>query len=172
MPTATDLIKLFDLKKHPEGGYYKRIYESKDFVIAPELFQDPRLAITSIYYLLEGNDFSAFHRIKSDEIWHFYLGSSLTLYVIDEQGHLQKLILGNTTLEKDAIFQIIIPKNHWFAATVNDKNSFSFIGCVVAPGFDFKDFELASYENLAKQYPQHAELIKKLTLNSDSGVKA
>lgn len=163
MQTALELIKLLDLKKHPEGGYYKRIYESKDFVFAPERFQDQRLTVTSIYYLLEGNDFSAFHRIQSDEIWNFYLGSSLTLHIIDEQGALLKIILGNLTIDKNAVFQITIPGNRWFAAEVNNPSSFSLIGCVVAPGFDFKDFELANYDTLIKQYPQHATLIKKFT---------
>lgn len=150
-------VEKLNLEKHVEGGYFKRVYASQTLISVPS--QQQRPICTSIYYLLAGEDFSAFHRLKSDEIWSFNYGSSLTIYIIDEQGNLKTVVLGDP---KNPIFQITISANLWFAAEVNDKSSFTLVTCIVAPGFDYADFELAD-KDLELLYPQHSNLIRKLT---------
>jgi predicted cupin superfamily sugar epimerase len=110
--------------------------------------------------LLVGEQFSSFHAIKSDEIWHFYLGSSVDLHLIRDDGTLDEVRLG-TNVDEGEFFQVIVKANSWFAASVNDKSSFSLMGCTVTPGFDFRDWTLGDREKLSREYPQHKELIKK-----------
>jgi len=112
--------------------------------------------------LLDGSQFSAFHRLKSDEVWHFYVGSSITLYIIDKIGHLSEVQLGINS-EKDEHFQVLLKAESWFAATVNDKSSFALVGCSVSPGFDYRDFELGDRKKLIETYPQHRSIIEKFT---------
>ncbi|MEI6696540.1 MAG: cupin domain-containing protein [Bacteroidota bacterium] len=165
--TSAFWIEKLCLQKHPEGGYFKEAYRSDESIShlsLPFRFKEDRCFSTAIYFLLENDNFSAFHRIKSDEIWHFYKGSSLTLYIITEDGCLSNLQLGDNPLNGEH-FQITVARNSWFAAHVNAKSSFTLLGCTVAPGFDFKDFELADCEDLCKEYPQYETLIKKLTIN-------
>ncbi len=165
--TSAFWIEKLCLQKHPEGGYYKEAYRSDEsfpLFSLPPRFKDDRCFSTAIYFLLENDNFSAFHRIKSDEIWHFYKGSSLTLYIITEEGSLKNLQLGDNPLNGEH-FQIVVPRNSWFAAHVNASNSFTLLGCTVSPGFDFNDFELANCEDLCKEYPQYETLIKKFTIN-------
>ncbi len=160
MKTANDWIKKLNLLPHPEGGYYKEVYRSEEEVIGEFLPGDRsgvRSVSTAIYFLLEGTDFSAFHRIKSDEIWHFYAGGSLLIYAIDEKGLLTEYHLNSE------IPMQIIPKNNWFAAELMDKNTFALVGCTVAPGFDFEDFEMGKQKNLIEKFPQHTALIKQLS---------
>lgn len=157
-------INELKLHKHTEGGYYKEIYRSFHFFpeeCLPQKYSGRRNCSTSIYYLLPGNEVSHFHRLLSDEIWFFYTGSSLAIYIIDQKGILTKVYLGNNIQNKE-VFQVVIPANCWFGAEVNDKKNFSLVSCVVAPGFDFKDFELAKRDDMKKKYPQHADIINKL----------
>jgi len=160
MKTAQNWIQQLELSPHPEGGYYKEVYRSEEELVG-ELLPGDRSGIrsvsTAIYFLLEGNDFSAFHRIKSDEIWHFYAGDSLIIYAIDENG-----LLTEYPLNSDVPMQII-PRNNWFAAELKDKESYALVGCTVAPGFDFEDFEMGSQEDLIKEFPKHSDLIKQLS---------
>ncbi len=159
-------IEKLSLQKHPEGGFYKEIYRSNEFISKnslPDRFDGDRCFSTSIYFLLEKNDFSAFHRIKSEEIWHFYQGYSLTIYTIDDYGCLKSYKLGNNP-ENDEVFQLVIPRNTWFAAMLNKQDSFALVGCTVSPGFNFNDFELAEKELLINIFPQHKKIIEKLTI--------
>jgi predicted cupin superfamily sugar epimerase len=160
-------IDKLKLTPHPEGGYYRRSFCTEDILettALPARFNASRSLATAIYYLLESHQFSAFHRIKSNEIWNFYSGSSLTIYLINAKGDLSTIRLGNDP-EKGEQFQVIIPPFCWFAATVNELHSYSLVGCFVVPGFDFADFELATVTSLLKQYPQHQKIIEKLTKN-------
>lgn len=160
------IIENLKLQPHPEGGSFVRAYTSSFFVKAtePNRYNDEqRHAGTSIYYLLQGNEFSAWHRIKSDEIWHFYKGSPVNIYLIDKQGQLHIYILGDPTVNAVAQFQVTIPANHWFAAEVIDKRSYTLMGCTVSPGFEFKDFQLANRNELIELFPAHKEIITKLT---------
>lgn len=152
MKTAEYFIKKLGLEKHPEGGFYKRIYQSDEVISKdklPERYNSDRFYSTSIYYLLNGNDVSKFHRLKSDEIWHYYFGSPAIIHIIDDLGNYSLKKLG-PNLEKSENFQVIIPKNSCFAAEVVEKNSFVIVGCTVSPGFDFEDFRLASKDELLK----------------------
>ncbi len=163
--TAKYWIEKLNLTKHPEGGYFKEIYRSDEIIKKQHLplrFSGDRSFSTSIYYLLDKNDFSAFHKIKSDEQWHFYAGTSLSIFVISPSGDVETIVLGNDP-DKGERLTAIIKKNYWFAAKPNDKNSYSLVGCTVAPGFDFNDFILGKREDLVKEFPQHSKIIVAMT---------
>ncbi|MFZ4400440.1 MAG: cupin domain-containing protein [Bacteroidales bacterium] len=166
MKNSNYWISKLNLQKHPEGGYFKEVYRSDEIIpqsAIPHRFDNIRCFSTSIYFLLDYKDFSAFHRIKSEEIWHFYKGSSLSLFIIEKSGNLKIMQLGDNP-GKDEHLQIVIPRNTWFAAKVNLNNSYSLVGCTVAPGFDFNDFELAVSDILCQEFSQHEEIIRKLTI--------
>ncbi|SRR5579883_200438 len=154
-----EIIEKLNLERHIEGGCFKRVYESPDKIALPR-FKGERATASSIYFLLEGQDFSAFHRLKSDEIWCLNYGSALTIYVLDDEGNLKKIILGD---QNDLHFQVTIKANQWFAAEINDKSAFSLLSCIVTPSFEYQDFELADRKQLTALFPKHAELIQRLT---------
>lgn len=160
-----ELVEQLDLQEHVEGGFYKETYRSEGIIkqgSTPEGFEGDRNYCTGIYFLLTSENFSAFHRIKQDEMWHFYEGSPLTIHMINEDGRyfFQRLglDLGNHELP-----QFTVPKNVWFASEVEDPNTYCLTGCTVSPGFDFADFELAERKILTRAYPDHKELIHRLT---------
>jgi len=164
-PKAQTYIEKLQLKPHPEGGYYKEIYRAGEMILPeqlPKRYKSARNFSTSIYFLLEGNQVSNFHKLKSDEQWHFYDGSGIILYVIEEGGNLNKVLLGRN-INRGESLQTVIKHNSWFAAELSNKTSFALIGCTVAPGFDFNDFELGKRNDLIKSFPQFRELIYKLT---------
>jgi len=161
-PDVQTLIQRFNLQQHPEGGFYNEVFRSNATVLMPERFgEKKRSSKTVIYFLLPGDDFSSFHRFKSEETWHFFAGSTGAIYVINPNGSLSTHLIGNSLEDARADFQVEIPSNNWFAAEVMDKKSYLFVGCTVAPGFEFEDFELADRQ-LAKQYPEHETLINRL----------
>ena len=151
-------IQKLALVKHIEGGYYKQIYASNKQCLE----NNNRNLATCIFYLLDGKDYSAFHKINGDEIWHFFIGSSLTIYIINEKE--SKLIIEKLgpNLDKGENFQIIINEGNWFAAEVDDKTSFTLVGCTVIPGFDFKYFEIAKRKSLLLKFPKYKQIIEKL----------
>ena len=146
MNKADIYIKKLKLIPHPEGGYFKEIYRSGETLKhgLPGRYKGNRSFSTSIYFLLKGKQKSLLHKLKSDEIWHFYDGSSLKLYIIDAKSKLSSKLLGRNI-------------------DVSDENSFALFGCTVAPGFDFSDFELGERKKLLRLYPQHKELVEKFT---------
>jgi len=162
--TAQYWIDRLNLVPHPEGGYYRETYRS-EFAIArealPSQFAGPRPVSTAIYFLLEGEDFSAFHRLRSDELWHFYAGSPITVHVIEPEGSHSELQLGRDP-DAGEVLQAVAKAGRWFASEVRDATSFTLAGCTVAPGFDFADFELGKRSDLIKLYPQHRALIERL----------
>jgi len=161
---AKQLIKVLNLHPHPEGGYYKRTYESDNLVMSSIHSQaEKRRAGTAIYYLLQQPDFSAWHRLKSDELWHFYAGDTVYIHVIDKDGMLTSKKLGDKLNEPDAEYQHIIRAGSWFAAELEKEDGFILLGCTVSPGFEFSDFELADRDQLIALYPQHNQIITKLT---------
>jgi uncharacterized protein len=165
MNIVRKLIDHFGLQAHPEGGWYNQTYKSDELIPAsglPKRFGYVRAMSTAIYFLLEKGNFSAFHRIKSDECWHFYYGDPLVIYMIDEEGKLESVTLG-IDFEKGQLFQFVVPANTWFASRPDAESEYCFVGCTVSPGFDFTDFELASREELTRSYPQHRDLINELT---------
>ncbi len=151
------------LEKHPEGGFFKEVYRSEGgFVLQSQEGVQSKNYATSIYFLLTSDSFSAFHRIKSDELWHFYTGASLEIFVIEKDGNLRIINLGQD-MEKGETFQAVVPANCWFASRVSGQEGFTLAGCTVAPGFEFADFEMAERADLIKEYPQHREIITSLT---------
>ncbi|MFY0601371.1 MAG: cupin domain-containing protein [Cyclobacteriaceae bacterium] len=160
-----EIIKKLDLKPHPEGGYYKETYRSKGVINLGSLgkaYGSDRHYSTCIYFLLTSGNFSAFHKIKQDEIWHFYDGAPVELHTISENGDHAKFIIGRD-LSSGQIPQLVVPGNAWFASKVLVPNSYSLVGCTVAPGFDFDDFVLASRSELIQQFPTHEKLISTFT---------
>jgi predicted cupin superfamily sugar epimerase len=158
-------IEKLRLEPHPEGGYFRQTFKS-GLVVAKEAlpagFTGPRVASTAIYFLLEGDNFSAFHRLRSDEVWHFYAGDPLIVHGIEPEGKCFSILLGRDP-EAGQVLQAVVPAGCWFASHVADWKSFAVVGCTVAPGFDFVDFELAKRAELVARYPRHRELIERLT---------
>ena len=162
--TVAELVERFQLLPHPEGGYYKETYRSPGLIhqdALPQSFSGDRHFSTAIYFLLEQGNFSAFHRIQSDECWHFYAGQTLHVHVIHPNGQYELHKLGHD-LSKGESFQAVVPAGSWFASETATGGSFSFVGCTVAPGFDFADFELAKAAELMQQFPSAKTLIEKL----------
>ncbi|HKJ34023.1 MAG TPA: cupin domain-containing protein [Balneolales bacterium] len=165
MRKAKYWINKFQLTPHPEGGYFREVFRSKTELLTsglPSRYSNNRNAVTSIYFLLKGNDVSKFHRLKSDESWHFYAGSSVSIHIIDKAGIYRTAKLGPDP-DKDMYFQYTIEHDHWFGATVDLSDSYALVGCTVAPGFDFEDFEIAERSTLLEEYPEHSVIIDKLT---------
>ncbi|WP_291913667.1 cupin domain-containing protein [Chitinophaga sp. CB10] len=153
------------LQSHVEGGAFRETYRSEwmlDMRTLPAGMSGNRNASTCIYFLLEYGEFSAFHRIAADEIWHFYDGHTLTIYEIEPGGNLITHKLGRD-FDKGERLQVIITAGNWFASRTEVEGGYALTGCTVAPGFDFADFELAERAPLQAAYPQHAELIATLT---------
>ena len=162
---VNDWINHLDLEGHPEGGYYRETYRSDAVIPAdalPDRFDGPRNAAALIYFLLPGSQVSALHRIRQDETWHFYDGAPLTLHKIAPDGTYSTCTLGpDGTAEHN--LQTVVPAGTWFGATVNDPDRYALVGCTTAPAFDFADFELADRADLQDAYPEHSELIARLT---------
>lgn len=158
-----ELVQHYHLQPHPEGGYYKETYRSEDKIGSNErVFPNGRNYSTAIYFLIEKNNFSAFHRIKSDEIWHFYEGDALEVIEIDTKGNLIRTQVGRD-LKNGQTFQYTVKAGHWFGSRVLSGGVYSFVGCTVSPGFDFNDFELANRKELIELFPQHEKIISELT---------
>jgi predicted cupin superfamily sugar epimerase len=168
MHTAQYWIEKLQLQKHPEGGYFKEVYRADEAIPKHSLherYTGERNHSTSIYFLITSNESSAFHRIKSDETWHFYTASFITIHTIDEKGKYSAVKLGSNP-EKGEVFQFTIPHDTWFAASVNEPDSYTLVGCTVAPGFHYDDFELGKREELIKLFPQHEGVIRKFTISN------
>ncbi len=162
---AKDYIKKLYLSPHPEGGYFKEIYRADGIIAQPNLpmrFSGGRAYSTAIYYLLESGDFSSLHRLKSDEQWFHIDGGALMIHSIDPKGNYIKHKIGKN-LDAGELPYAVVPHGNWFGGSVDDVQPFALVGCVVAPGFDFDDFELAKKDHLRKLFPQHTALIEKLT---------
>jgi predicted cupin superfamily sugar epimerase len=164
MRPAEYWINQLQLLPHPEGGFYKETYRSKENIKLsgmPSRFTAPRSFSTAIYFLLRSQDKSLFHRIKSDELWHFHSGSVLHIYVLNNTG-IDILKLGND-LENGQSLQVTIPANCWFGARVSSPDTYVLSSCTVAPGFDFNDFELADRKTLLKEFSELRDIITDLT---------
>ena len=176
-PTAAYWIKQLRLRPHPEGGYYRETYRSPKIIAKSDLpsrYDGNRSFATAIYFLLRGDQFSAFHRLKSDEIWHFHDGTQVFIFVIGKDGRLTTAKLGLNAKEGEQP-QFVIRAGSWFAATLVKQNlppeadpplaekSYALVGCTVTPGFDFGDFEMGNRLKLCRKFPKHRALINKLT---------
>jgi predicted cupin superfamily sugar epimerase len=147
MLTLNSLIDQLQLVPHPEGGYYREIHRSNELVCLVDGLES-KSAYTSIYYLLSGGDFSSWHRIKSDETWFFHSGCDVVIYYLDENKSMNNIQLGHDS----KAYQATIFSNTWFAAKPATEDSFCLGSCVVARGFEFREFELGKREELIKEF--------------------
>jgi predicted cupin superfamily sugar epimerase len=162
---VTEIIDRLELTPHPEGGYFRETYRASESVAAgalPRRFNGERSISTAIYFLLEAGQCSHLHRIRSDEVWHFYAGDPLIVVEIDAAGSLKTTRLGGD-LAAGAVYQHVVPAGVWFGASPAEGSRFALVGCTVAPGFDFADFQLADRETLLNEYPRHQGWIRQLT---------
>jgi len=160
-----NIISKLGLIKHPEGGFFYETYRSS--LIAPKELQNSskfleRNICTAIYFLITSDNFSAFHRLSSDEIFHFYDGASVEFVQISPDGKLTSSIFGNDVLNGENP-QILVQKNHWQGLRVKDDNSYALMGCTVSPGFSFEDFKMGEREYLLKEFPKLKDTIMRYT---------
>ena len=165
---AADVIRILNLEKlEPEGGFFRQAYKSKDQTTVP--FGNAgapilRSVLTSIYYMVTSSSFSALHKLKSDEVYHYYMGGRIELTLIDPNGSLRKVVLGPRIEEGDHL-QVVVEKDVWQGCRIlpGDNAEWALVGTTVAPGFEFDDFSLGGREDLTKKFPQHRDLIQSLT---------
>ncbi|MEM8894414.1 MAG: cupin domain-containing protein [Bacteroidota bacterium] len=156
MHIAQYWIDKLEMKPHPEGGYYREYFKSPSHVISPE--GNERSTATSIFYLLEVHDHSHFHRLGADEVWYYHAGQAADIHFITPDGQYYAERIGPSDN-----LQVIIPKGHIFGANLPESSSYILVGCMVAPGFEFEDFEMISRATLREQCPQHKQIIERLT---------
>lgn len=163
MRDVTYWVKTLDLRPHPEGGFFRRTYCSPLPVQSSAGQSRDRRMSSAIYYLLQAGERSSLHRIDSDEMWHFYAGSPLSLHIIGEKGEYSRMNLGPDP-EKGMRFQALTPAGSWFGALVDDPapDAFSLVGCTVTPEFVPWGFELADADRLVRMFPQHEQIIRML----------
>jgi len=136
---AHTLIATLGLTPHPEGGYYREVHRSAA-VVKPSGHRDQRPALTTIYFLLTAGQVSRWHRIRSEEVWHFYEGSPLELYLAaSNTGSVDSRRLGPAERGQQPV--VVVPADCWQAA--RPTGDYTLVGCTVAPGFEFRDFALA-----------------------------
>ncbi|MCE6989103.1 cupin domain-containing protein [Dyadobacter sp. CY323] len=166
MKPASYWINQYELQPHPEGGFYAETYRAAETIkkdALPGRFVGERAFSTGIYFLMENLHFSAFHKIQSDEMWHFYAGDTLEIFVIDPGNGALSVIKLGADPDHGETFQAVVPAGAWFGSRPATGSTYSLVGCTVAPGFDFEDFEMAIREELQMLFPQHKELIQELT---------
>ncbi len=164
-PGAEYWIQKLSLEQHIEGGSYRRTYTASLNIAKDQLpatFHGDRPVATSIYFLLEQQQFSAMHRIASDELWHFYYGDPLIIYEIQTNGELIRHVLGNNPANGES-FQCVVQAGSWFGSKLPEGSEYALVGCTVSPGFDFEDFNLGKRQELMLQFPQHSHVIAMLT---------
>jgi predicted cupin superfamily sugar epimerase len=165
--TAEDVKKLLGLKPHPrEGGWYVRTYEAAELVAA-EAFADGRYSGarrtgTAIYYLLEPETFSEMHRLKSDEVFHFYAGDAVEMLQLVEKGKGQTLVIGNDLLRGQRP-QVVVERGVWQGSRLVEGGRWALLGCTVSPGFEFEDYDAGERKELCEAWPEFVEEITALT---------
>ena len=161
---AKEWVERLGLLPHPEGGFFKESYRSSMSLSSDAIgdaFNGSRSISTGIYYLLTGTDFSALHRIASDEMWHFYAGSPLRVEGLHSDGTREDWVLSNEL--GHGLPQAIVPAGVWFGSRLVNPDGFALVGCTVAPGFDFGDFEMGNRGQLQSAFPVHEKWIASLT---------
>jgi len=164
--TAQDIARELKLTPHPEGGFFKEIYRSDELIAPdalPERYETAKSLCTAIYYLITSDTFSAMHKLKSDEVLHYYMGASARIFMLSEETrNAEEIILGPDIIAGERP-QVIVPENVWFGIRVHGSEDYTLTGTTVAPGFDFSDFEMADKEKLIPEFPEHSEMIKLFT---------
>ncbi len=165
MQKASELIEKLKLIPHPEGGFYREFYRSEHLLAEkalPKGFQNTKNLGSIIYYMLKSNDVSAYHKLRSDEIWHFHTGSPFILHLIDTDGNYKKIYLGNSIHLRE-VPCYVIPAGFYFGAEVSEENSYALASCTVLPGFSFEDFEMPTADKLMSIFPHLEQEIKHLS---------
>ncbi|MGX7092918.1 cupin domain-containing protein [Hutsoniella sourekii] len=155
MRSSQDWVESLGLIPHQEGGYYRQVYKSSERIRG-----DQRALYTSIYFLLEKDNPSHFHRLTCDEIWYYHAGQALTIHMIDLEGQYQRVVLGSCVAQ-DQVLSFVVPQGFIFGSTVEE--GYALVSCLCAPGFEYADFELFDEKELLTQYPEHEAIIKRLT---------
>ena len=172
--TAKEWINCLKLTPHPEGGWYRETYRSAELVTAealPERFGGSRCLGTAIYYLLEAGQVSHLHRIRSDEVWHFYDGDALSIHMFSDTDGYRQAVLGRRPQAGECL-QVVVPAGCWFGAELGISSGFALVGCTVAPGFEFADLELAGRASLIRCHPASRDVIMRLTRSPDDARRA
>jgi len=154
-------IDKLQLRPHPDGGYFTENYRSSDKVDGQTNSMENHNASTSIYHLYDSETKSFCHKLSADEMWYFHYGSSITIYMIDEDGNFNVKICGSGEEEDLAV---LVPKNTWFGARVFEPGSYGLVSCNVSPGFEYADFQSLDRNELILKFPQHKEAILFYTL--------
>tara|TARA_A100001037_G_scaffold114974_1_gene104748 strand:- start:1858 stop:2370 length:513 start_codon:yes stop_codon:yes gene_type:complete len=154
---AEEIINRFRLERHPEGGWFRRTFESTDRLL---LDRGDRFACTSIIYFLAKGEHSSLHALKSDEIWFFHAGSGMVLHCFDDSGY-SKFFLG-PDFENDQCLELTIRAGTNFSAELRQEGDWSLVSCVVCPGFDYDDFSFSDFSIMRKSFPEHESLLRRL----------
>jgi predicted cupin superfamily sugar epimerase len=168
VPTAAQLIQYLRLEPLTfEGGHFRQTYVAEESVAAqalPARYGTPRTFGTAIYYLLTSapDSFSALHCLKTDEIYHFYLGDPVEMLLLYPERRGERIVLGPDILGGQRA-QFVVPRGVWQGSRLIHGGSFALMGTTMAPGFDFADWAEGGRDELLRQYPEHAELIRMLT---------
>lgn len=165
MKSADYWIEKLNLKSHPEGGYYAETYRSAEAISAdclPARYDGERNYLTSIYFLMTSESPSYIHKLKTDELWHFYAGSPARIVIFDEKKGYRSKLLGPNPDERQS-FQAIVPAGVWYGAFPLGDAAYTLVGCDLSPGFDFDDFELGDRDYLLKKFPKYRNLLERLT---------
>jgi predicted cupin superfamily sugar epimerase len=166
MPTEDDLIRQLGLQPHPkEGGFFRETYravEAWPATALPARYQGARSASTAIYYLLTPDTYSALHRLQSDEIFHFYLGDPIRMLRLEPNGQGRTVVLGPDVFVGQQL-QVVVPRGVWQGSCLEPGGAFALLGCTVAPGFEYADYESGVRQDLLTQYPAFADMIRRLT---------
>lgn len=165
MPYFQTWIDRLSLQPHPEGGYWGPAFRADEQIRPaglPERYRGVRELWSSIYFMVTEEGFSAFHRLQTDELWHFYTGDPLRLHLIHPDGRYESLVLG-PDWEQEQVFQMLVRRETWFAAEVAEGGCFSLCGCTLSPGFAYADFALGQRDQLIQTFPAYARLITLLT---------
>jgi hypothetical protein len=165
LPAVEQVIEALGLSPHPEGGYYREVYRSGEVVgrhALPDRYGGDRAFATSILFLLTRDSYSALHRLASDEVYHLYLGGPLDLSVFHPGGTVETVRLGRDVLGGEKV-QHVVPRGAWQGSRLVGETPFALMGCTVAPGFEFADFEMADRAELLHDYPEHQALVRALT---------
>jgi len=163
--TAEQIIKLLDLKPHPEGGYFRETYRSEEGIPQeglPEGYSGPRHFSTAIYYLLTPETRSRMHRLASDEVFHFYLGDPVTWVLLSPGGDVERVTMGSL-VERGHRLQMVVPAGTWFGGFLATGGTFGLMGTTMAPGFDDEDFSLGDRAELLAGWPTAAKEIERLS---------
>lgn len=162
--TADEIIRHLGLQPHPkEGGFFRETYRAAEtHAHLPPRYNGTRSSSTAIYYLLTPSTFSELHRLQTDEVFHFYLGDPVRMLQLDEQGQGRTLVLG-PGLRSGHQMQVVVPRGVWQGSCLEPGGNFALLGCTVAPGFDYADYESGDRAALTARYPDFADMIRRLT---------